>query len=120
MTTKATRLIYSAFFFCTIGSLVYRCASCMTADPQKVEKQYKAWVPVGTPAADAERIMQKHGFKCHRGEFPSGRPWAGPLLRCRRENHFLNRIWDVDFYLKDERVVGFEDRLYTDFFGLAP
>jgi hypothetical protein len=76
-------------------------------------------VPVGTSASGAERIMEEHGFKCERTVFPSGRPWAGPLLRCVRKNDSLNRMWVVDFFLQDERIVDSEYRIFTDLFRMA-
>ena len=120
MRTKLSSSHYTAVLVCIIGALAYACTGCMTINPEKFERQYKSWVPVGTSASDAERIMNRRGFKCWRGKFPSERPWAGPLLRCRRENHFLNRTWDVDFFLQDDRVVGYESRMTADFLRLAP
>ena len=81
MSTKPMRLVYWTFMVCITGILGYGCTGCMTVNPQRFEKEYKSWVPVGTSAADAERIMKKHGFKCERTEYPSGYPWAGPILR---------------------------------------
>jgi len=37
---------------------------CLTSVPAKFEGKVRAWVPLGTPAADALRIMKRHGFEC--------------------------------------------------------
>jgi hypothetical protein len=93
----------------------------MTTNPDKFEKQYKSWVPIGTSASDAERIMREHDFRCERRKFPSGHPWDGPILACRRENQFLNRTWIVALFLKEDRVVGYSTEwIATDFLRIAP
>ena len=38
---------------------------CLSSDPIKFESKVRAWIPHGTPAADALRIMKGHGFECH-------------------------------------------------------
>ena len=37
---------------------------CLSANPVKFENKVRAWIPLGTPAADALRIMERHGFEC--------------------------------------------------------
>ena len=115
MSTKApfVTLAFAAILACV-------CTGCLTVDPEKFESQYNAWVPVGTPVAEAERVMKAHDFKCHEGEFASGRPWAGPILVCRKENRFLNRTWIVNLFLEQGRVVGANDQIFTDFLRIAP
>jgi hypothetical protein len=119
MTKALLQITCPIFFACFIGVVAYGCTGCMSANPERFEKQVKSWVPLGTSASDAERNIKKHGFKCERARFPSGDPWNGPILRCRRENYFLNRVWNVNLFLQDERVVGSFNQVFSNPFGLA-
>jgi hypothetical protein len=38
---------------------------CLSSDPIKFESKVRDWIPLGTTAADARRIMESHGFECH-------------------------------------------------------
>jgi len=40
-------------------------SGCLSTNPVNFESQVRAWVPLGTPAVDAVRIMEYHGFECH-------------------------------------------------------
>jgi hypothetical protein len=37
---------------------------CLSTDPIKFESDVRGWVPIGTPANDALRIMERHSFEC--------------------------------------------------------
>lgn len=120
MISARLRLVYAVVFTCLLAIFAHGCTGCMTTDPEKFKKKYEAWVPNGTPVGEAERIMKAHGFECRRGKFPSGNPWSGPILICRRENGFLNRTWIVNFFLEGDRVVGANEQIFTDFLRTAP
>jgi hypothetical protein len=36
----------------------------LSGEQAKATSQVQRWVPVGTPVADAMRIMERHGFTC--------------------------------------------------------
>src|SRR5438132_657829 len=84
------------------------CAGCMTSNPDRLHKKVIAWVPVGTSAEEAKRMMERHGFRCVLGVMESGTP-SGPMLECRRENRLLNQTWIVRLFLQDNRVVQSEE-----------
>ena len=65
---------------------------CLSTDPVKFESKVRDWVPLGTTAADAQRIMERHGFECH-------------LLTT---NHVFNSI-GVDYLDCDMQQVMFHD-----------
>jgi hypothetical protein len=37
---------------------------CLSSDPIEFESEVRGWIPMGTPANDALRIMKGHGFEC--------------------------------------------------------
>src|SRR5438105_3396573 len=98
MNQKSFSAYCSMIFAVSAAVVVGLCTSCTSVKPDRFERQYHRWVPNGTPAKEAERIMKVHGFACSPSDYPSGRPWNGPALRCVRENRFLNRSWIVHFF----------------------
>src|SRR6266852_1666168 len=91
------------------------CGGCMTTNEENFQNKVAAWVPVGTPIQEAKLIMERHGFRCEPPRHaPSGRPWPGLILECRRENRILNRTWVAKLFLEKDRVVGSQVGYFSD------
>lgn len=45
--------------------LVALLTGCLSSDPVRFESKVRDWIPLGTSTAEAQRIMQRHGFECH-------------------------------------------------------
>ena len=118
MNIKPKIKTYSAMF-CVLTTVALLCGGCMTTNEEKLHREVATWVPAGTSAEEAKRIMEGQGFRCVPGHIQSGIPWEGPVLLCRRENRVLNKIWDVRLYLKDNRVVGSDARFAMDLFRFS-
>jgi hypothetical protein len=75
--------------------------------------QAEKWVPIGTSAADAQHIMEHHGFKCYELKKSSARDRiTGDLvtpdneISChyRAEGLLSDNDWDVTLFLEDGKV----------------
>lgn len=77
---------------------------CLTSVPAKFEGKVRAWVPLGTPTADALRIMEGHGFECH--VITANNPFnaiGSDYLDCEKEQvRFHN--WYARLILQDGKV----------------
>ena len=84
-------------------------AGCVSTDEAKFGKTIREWVPLGTPVAQAERTLRKHGFECHRvaGDNLFNRLGV-PYLACERSDSFL-RTWTAQFMLTGGKVSGYGD-----------
>src|SRR6266576_587146 len=112
MKTPSARLCALATVLAT-GALLN--SGCMTGNPDRLHKKVMTWAPVGTPTADATRIMERNGFQCSPPHYSqSSRPGDLPLVECRRTNHVINRIWVVRLSLDKGRVVGSSEGISTD------
>jgi len=79
-------------------------AGCLSSDPVKFESKVRVWVPLGTTAADASRIMTQHGFDCYR--FTTNNPFNSiglDYLDCEMENVMFHD-WYARFILRDGKV----------------
>ena len=86
---------------------VFFTSGCASTNPEKLAQQVKGWVPMGTPAKEAERIMARHSFECHR--LRKDNPFnslGSDYLGCDRQNYRLHD-WSVKLLLQDEKVVGY-------------
>src|SRR2546423_15551437 len=97
----------------TLAVMATLCAGCMTSNPETLHKNVLGWVPGGTPVEDARRVMEGHGFRCELTHFEAERPWAGPILRCRRINHVFNRTWVVNLSLENNRMAGSMENIFN-------
>jgi hypothetical protein len=79
-------------------------SGCVSTNPQKFTAQVQAWVPLGTPAAEAEHIMTRHGFECRRvtKDHPFNR-YGEDYLDCDREQIRMHD-WNVTLFLEDGKV----------------
>jgi len=85
----------------TVGWLMTGCAS---SDPVRFESKVREWVPLGTPVPDAERIMERHGFECHR--ITANNPFNSSgieYLDCDKEQVRFHD-WSARFVVQDGRV----------------
>ena len=77
---------------------------CLSSDLGKFETKVRAWIPLGTPAADALRIMKHHGFECHlittNNPF---NPIGFDYLDCEKEQVRFHD-WYARLILQDGRV----------------
>ena len=77
---------------------------CLSSDPIKFGSKVRAWIPLGTPAADALRIMNRHGFECHL--VTTNNPFNSigfDYLDCEKEQvRFYD--WNARFILQDGKV----------------
>jgi hypothetical protein len=80
------------------------CAGCMSTTPEKFSRQVKEWVPLGTPAAEAQHIMEHHGFECRllTKDHPFNK-YGVDYLDCDQEQVRLHD-WHVQFFLEDDKV----------------
>ena len=111
------KLLFLVFAFAIAASFV---TGCTTVNPNRLDKDLKAWVPIGTSAGDVRRIMATHGFSIKTEHESSAIPSSDPALVCEKRNRFMNRYWIVVFPLKDGRVSGYEHAFSSDFFRIAP
>jgi hypothetical protein len=88
-------------------------AGCVSTDAQKFNAQVRSWVPIGTPLAEAERIMTHHGFECQL--LTKNHPFNSygvDYLDCAREQIRLHD-WSVKLFIRDGKVSGY-GRLSVD------
>ncbi|MBC8095806.1 MAG: hypothetical protein H7Y43_08335 [Akkermansiaceae bacterium] len=78
---------------------------CVSTKPGKFAEQVYQWVPLGTPAKQAEEIMTRKGFECHTWTRDNPfNPYGFDYLGCEREQVRLHD-WSVKFFLEDGKVV---------------
>ena len=100
-------------------AILFTAASCahrpapLSDKPAQAESQIQSWVPVGTPLADAQRIMQQHNFTCSVSTNSSfGDLHGADFLYC--DCHFADsgftpivyRVWKVALVLGDGKITG--------------
>lgn len=83
----------------------------LSGEPAQAASQIQSWVPVGTPLADARRIMEQHQFTCSvttNGSFGDSK--AADLLYCDRSvadsqvTPIVSRRWQVALVLSDGKI----------------
>ena len=77
---------------------------CLSSDPTRFESKVRGWVPPGTSAADALRIMERHGFECH--VITTNNPFNSigyDYLDCEKEEVRFHD-WYARFILQDGKV----------------
>jgi hypothetical protein len=81
-------------------------AERLPAQPNEATAQVRRWIPVGTSAIDAQRIMEQHGFTCSLVTNGSFAPFRGAdFVYCdRRENSITQRRWQVALVLDGGKV----------------
>lgn len=79
-------------------------AGCVSANPRKFSEQVRAWVPIGTPTAEAQRIMENHGFQCRliSKDHPFN-SYGTAYLQCDREQVRLH-TWETKLFIEDGQV----------------
>ena len=84
-----------------VGSML---TACVSPDPAKFESKVREWVPPGTAAADAQRIMERHGFECHlittNHVFNSS---GFDYLDCEKQQVMFHD-WNARFIFRDGKV----------------
>ena len=80
-------------------------AGCVSAKPDKFSEQVRAWVPIGTPTAEAQRIMEDHGFECRliSKDHPFN-AYGIAYLQCDREQVRLHD-WETKLFIEDGKVI---------------
>jgi hypothetical protein len=98
LTTKSRIIIAS------ITLIAWCCVGCMSTNPEKFTRQVKEWVPIGTPAAEAQRTMEHHGFECQllTKDHPFNK-YGMDYLDCDQEQVRLHD-WHVQFFVEDGKV----------------
>ncbi|SRR6266545_6515897 len=77
---------------------------CLSSDPTKFEGKVRAWIPLGTQAADVQRIMEHHGFECHLISTTNPFNSIGfDYLDCEKERVRFHD-WSARFIFQDGRV----------------
>jgi hypothetical protein len=77
---------------------------CASTNPQKFADQVHSWVPLGTPATEAERIMARHRFECRRvTKDHAFNSYGQDYLDCDREQFWMHD-WNVKLFLEDDKV----------------
>lgn len=98
---RASRFRFLFLIVALVGCL---CAGCVSANPQKFSRQVQKWVPLGTPMAEAGRVMKHHGFDCTlvTKNHPFN-PYGLDYLDCEREQVWMHD-WRVELFLEDGKV----------------
>jgi hypothetical protein len=83
----------------------------LPGQPAEAVARIQHWVPIGTPLADAQRIMEQHHFTCSvRKNSSWGDLKAANFLYCvrkdtdRRATPVVTRHWQVALILADGKV----------------
>ena len=95
------RLALSIVLLPTVAALM---TGCLSSDPVTFESKVRGWIPPGTTAADALRIMNYHGFECHL--ISTNNPFNSiglDYLDCEMENVRFHD-WYARFILRDGKV----------------
>ncbi len=77
---------------------------CLSSDAVKFERKVRDWIPLGTPATEALRIMNRHGFECH--PITANNPFNAiglDYLDCEKEQVRFHD-WYARFILRDGKV----------------
>ena len=84
-------------------------AGCVSTNSATFARQVQEWVPLGTPAAEAQRIMEKHKFVCHILDQKPDRPLSVATLSCERKTGVLSSLadWQADFDIRDGKVAAY-------------
>ena len=92
-------------------------AGCTSTNPEKFTRQVKEWVPLGTPVAEAQHIMERHGFECQllTKDHPFNK-YGVDYLDCDEEQVRLHD-WHVKFFVEDGKIskygpMGVDDRTW--------
>ena len=82
---------------------------CISTDPVRFARQVQDWVPLGTPVADAQRIMEKHKFICEILDKKPDSPLSVATLICRRKAGVMTSIadWEAEFDIRDGKVAAY-------------
>jgi hypothetical protein len=91
-------------FLILLAALGWLAGGCVSSNPQHFTAQVRKWVPLGTPATEAERVMTHHGFDCQllTKDHPFNQSGAD-YLSCDKE-HVRLHDWSVKFILEDGKV----------------
>jgi hypothetical protein len=100
-------MMRSSHLISTLSITCSLLAGCISSDPGKFSVQVRKWLPLGTPATDAQRIMEHHGFECHyittNNTFNlSGRDY----MDCDREQVRFHD-WSVRLIFEDRKLAEF-------------
>ena len=80
---------------------------CASTDDVKFDEQVRKWVPLGTSADEAKRIMESHGFECTLLKKDSPFNHHGTeAIECERSQKWLH-TWTTVIYLTDDKVTGY-------------
>src|SRR5207253_2699236 len=93
-----------SFSILLISMGVAMLTGCLSSDPVQYERTVRGWIPLGTPAADALRIMKRHGFECHL--ITTKNPFNSiglDYLDCEKEQVRFHD-WYARFILQDGKV----------------
>jgi L-alanine-DL-glutamate epimerase-like enolase superfamily enzyme len=81
--------------------------ACASTDQDKFDQQVRKWVPLGTSATEAKRIMESHDFECTLLKKDSPFNHHGTeALECERSQKWLH-TWTTVIYLTDDKVTGY-------------
>ena len=82
---------------------------CASTDDEKFGQEVQKWVPLGTSAKEAQRIMESHGFDCSVLKKDSPFNHHGTdAIECERGEAWLH-TWSTVIYLADDKVSGYGD-----------
>ena len=81
--------------------------ACTSFHEDKFDQQVRHWVPVGTPLAEAQRTMERHGFDCEvvRKDNPFNHDGYDSLECDKTEVWF--HTWSAKIILTDDKVSGY-------------
>jgi hypothetical protein len=85
------------------------CTGCASSDPATFKNQVHHWVPLGTPVAEAQRIMEHHHFQCDPLAPHPENPSGDTTLSCRKKSGVLSSLgdWQAELIIRDGKVVGY-------------
>ena len=111
------RIVKVRFITLAVLLAAWGVAGCMSTSPEKFTRQVKEWVPIGTPEAEAKRIMEHHGFECQllTKDHPFNK-YGMDYLDCDEEQVRLHD-WHVKLFIEDGKVskygpMGIDDRTW--------
>ncbi|HLP75317.1 MAG TPA: hypothetical protein VK327_00225 [Candidatus Paceibacterota bacterium] len=107
-----TQRVFSSLSF--LLAFVILAAGCVSTKPEKFAMQVHQWVPIGTSAKEAERIMTRKGFECHTWSKNSPFNRFGiEYMGCEREQVMMHD-WSVRLFLDDGQVIGYGPVMVDD------